>query len=180
MKNHTLRFVASKSNDVLEYRVRVVNNTQKFSYDAPYSIVYAGVDNTIALEPYSCVCITAADEFNESDILRLENTMARVGKRTLRFSPSASADAVGYRIYILLDGKNFNHNEPFVEIPDPKDGKKIEIDIGSLAIAPTVEGVYDTFVTAIDSFGNESDPMVIENSSFDFVAPEAPTEGEIV
>lgn len=180
MKNHTLRFVASSSSDVVEYRLRLLPITSEFSYDAPYSIVHAGVGNTIALNSDLCVYVTAADKFNESDPLKLENTMARVGKKTLRFSPSASADAVGYRIYILLDGMNFSHDAPFTEITDPKDGNKIEIDIGSLENAPTVEGTYDTFVTAIDGFGNESDPMVIENSVFDFVAPEAPTDGEIV
>lgn len=177
MKN-IVRFKPSSSGDVIEYRARILKSP--FSYDAAYSIVYPSIDNVLDLKPGENVYITAADSFNESNPLKLENIMARVGKRTLRFTPSASADATGYRIRIIKDGLNFGYDLPYDEITDPKDGQKIEVDIGSLSVAPSEEGVYDTFVTALDGFGNESDPMVIENSRFDFVAPEAPTEGEIV
>lgn len=175
-----LRFKQSASEDVLEYRARALQQHVPFSYDAPYSIVFANVDNELVIPRNSFVYVTAADEFNESDPLILEYAMARIGKKTLRFTPSASADAVGYRIYILKDGTEFDYGDVYHEVPDLKDGQKIEVDIGSLSVAPIESGVYDIYVTAIDAFGNESNAMEIQDKTFDFVAPEAPTEGEVI
>lgn len=103
--------------------------------------------------------------------------MAKLASRILRFDPSASADVVAHRVRIVPDGTTFDYSFPFTELPiEP--GQQ-EADIASMAVAPASEGTYDTFVTAVDDAGNESDPLEIPDTVFDFSPPDAPTAGSI-
>lgn len=103
--------------------------------------------------------------------------MSKLASRILRFDQSVSADVVAHRVRIVPDGTDFDYSFPFSELPlEP--GQQ-ETDISTMAVAPSVEGIYDTFVTAVDDAGNESDPLEIADTVFDFSPPQAPTAGSI-
>lgn len=173
-----------------EHRIRILEAGSVFSYDAPYDSISTAVRKIEVELPQltegSTVYVTAVDAAgNESDPLQVKrnNIMSKLGTKTLRFTPSASGEAVDHRVRIIPDGTEFSYAEPFVAVGvavnDEASGK-IAIDLGSLSIAPQLEGVYDIYVTAVDASNNESDPLPIDDVRLDFVAPAAPTDGEVV
>jgi hypothetical protein len=105
--------------------------------------------------------------------------MAKIATRILFFTPSISADIIGHHVRILEDGTEFTYDAPFSLVPDdsPMVGDNIEIDLASLSVAPTEEGVYDIYVTAVDGAGNESSPLEIVDKVIDFNPPAAPADG---
>lgn len=181
MQKTTLQFRPSSS-DYVEHRVRILNAGSEFDYSIAYSRIVRKLEVPIVINEGEVAYVTTVDRAgNESDQLLVRNSMAKLNSKTLRFTPSASPDEVGYRIRIAKDGEAFSYDLPFSFIPATEDANgKIVADIGSLSVAPAQEGVYDVYVTAVDAAENESDPMIIENASFDFNPPEAPTDGEIV
>ncbi len=110
--------------------------------------------------------------------------MAQVGKSArINVKPSTSSDVVKYRVRINEDGNTFDLNDPFDEVVKPAqpDGDGfVYIPISDLPKATNLDGRYDLFVTAVDDAGTESEPLEIADVDFDFVPPEAPTEGSIV
>lgn len=107
--------------------------------------------------------------------------MSFIKSRVLKFVPSISTDVVAHRIRIVLDGTAFAASLPFVDVAYTSVTPRVQIaiDLATLANAPKANGTYDVYVTAIDAAGNESDPMAIANTVFDFTPPMAPTAGVI-
>lgn len=53
---------------------------------------------------------------------------------------------------------------------------QIEFDIGSMDV-PVVEGLHDVFISSVDKFGNEPDPLEFRGAEFDFTPPPPVTVG---
>lgn len=107
--------------------------------------------------------------------------MAQLKSKIFRFTPSTSPDVVGYRVYVDLPGA-VSYGSPSAEVGDltPATDGKIEVDLAGLDVTRTKDGVYDIAVAALDDAGNESDLAVLSDVTLDFIAPDAPTNLEVV
>jgi hypothetical protein len=113
--------------------------------------------------------------------------MANVKSVTVKITPSASPDVIGYNFYYVSAGGTLDHSAPKVSLGlpavDPGDGK-MHIDVSTLkddtGAALFTDGRYDIAATAVDDAGNESDMVVKLDVPFDFVAPDAPADLEVV
>jgi hypothetical protein len=100
----------------------------------------------------------------------------------LKFRQSTAADVVANRIRVRPANTPFAADEPFVDVPvDPsrvgEDGfTRIPF---TLFAAEDLDGRYDVHVTAIDDAGGESTALEVDDQDFDFVLPDAPTEGSV-
>lgn len=105
--------------------------------------------------------------------------MAKIATRILFFAPSISPDAIGHFVRVLPQGVDFTYSAPKALVPEssPMVDGNVEVDLASLSVAPTEEGVYSIFITAADGAGNESSPFEIEDAVIDFNPPAAPTGG---
>lgn len=107
--------------------------------------------------------------------------MAKIKELTLRFRQSTAADVVKNRVYVHGPNQPFDANAPYDEVPAPTadaDGYT-RIALVNLPKLAGLEGQYDLDVTALDATGNESDPLEIDNQTFDLSPPDAPTDGAV-
>jgi hypothetical protein len=94
--------------------------------------------------------------------------MAKVVKRRVRWTASASTDVVGYKVYWSLEADGDpDYGSPNVQVSSnqiiiPDDAPEF----------PEEEGVYVIGITAVDDVGNESD-MVTATAPFDFLVPDS-------
>ena len=105
----------------------------------------------------------------------------RLAPMIASFVQSASGDVVANRVRIVPDDVAFSYGAAFDEVPAPVpsgDGRS-RIDLAQLPTAQSLDGTFDVYITARDARGNESDPLLIDDASFDFSAPEAPTDAQI-
>lgn len=103
--------------------------------------------------------------------------MAKVKPKTMSFPPSPSADVVSYKLYVVPTGQPLDYDSPFEDIgvpPDLNADGKLDVDLGGLNIAQTIDGVYDMGLVAVDDVGNESAMSIATGVSLDFIAPDAP------
>lgn len=108
--------------------------------------------------------------------------MAKVAKGKIVFTPSASPDVTGYRLYwspadTPVDYSAPNYLYEAASLPDDSDNpaKKV-LDLSHIEAMQTVDGNYNLGLTAVDDAGNESGMSVLEGIALDFVAPDPPTE----
>lgn len=97
------------------------------------------------------------------------------------FVQSTSGDVIANRVRILPNEAGFSYGAAHDEVPAPTpdpDGRS-RIDLATLPGAQGVEGRRDVWITAVDSRGNESDPLEIDQALFDFSAPAAPTDARV-
>ena len=107
--------------------------------------------------------------------------MSHIKELTLRFKQSTAADVVKNRVYVHGPNQPFDPAAPFDEIAKPTadaDGFT-RIPLANLPKLNGLEGQYDIDVTALDAAGNESDPLEIDNQTFDLSPPDAPTDGAV-
>lgn len=99
----------------------------------------------------------------------------------LKFRQSASSDVVKNRIRIRPANSPAERDQPYDDVPapaaDPDGYTRIVLD--DLPQAQGLEGRYDVHVTAVDAAGNESPFLEVDDVAFDFVPPEAPTDGTV-
>lgn len=107
--------------------------------------------------------------------------MAKIKELTLRFKQSTAADVVKNRVYVHGPNQPFDPNAPFSEVskPTPDADGFTRIPLSNLPVLNGLEGQYDLDVTALDAAGNESDPLEIDNQTFDLSPPDAPTDGAV-
>jgi hypothetical protein len=107
--------------------------------------------------------------------------MAKVRSVTLKAKPSGSPDVVSYNLYYVDTGNVLDHNSPKIDLGmpavNPDDGK-MHIDVSTLGVF--TDDRYDIGMTAVDDAGNESEMVKKLDVPFDFVAPDAPTDLEVV
>ncbi len=104
--------------------------------------------------------------------------MAKVVSRVLSFVPSLGAS--GYRIRVAPANSTPVYSEEFADVTNPQaSGGRVRINLLDLPLFKGIEGVRDVHVTALDSAGNESDFLEVDNVEFDFDPPAAPTDGRI-
>lgn len=108
--------------------------------------------------------------------------MAKVAKGKISFTPSASPDVTGYKLYWSPADTPVDYSAPSFQydaaslIDDPDNpGKKI-LDLSVIDAMQTVDGNYNLGLTAVDDAGNESGMSVLEGVALDFVAPDPPTD----
>lgn len=109
--------------------------------------------------------------------------MAFSSDAVIKFKQSTAADVVANRVRIRPANTPFAADEPHEDVPVS------EITVGSdgfsripfsrLAQGANLDGRYDVHVTAIDDAGGESPALEIDDQDFDFVLPDAPTEGSV-
>jgi hypothetical protein len=107
--------------------------------------------------------------------------MPKIRSVILRIKPSGSADVVSYNLYYVDTGNVLDYNSPKVNLGNPPtdpDTGKMHIDVSALGVF--TDGVYDIGATAVDDVGNESAMAKKLEVPFDFVAPDAPSELEVV
>ncbi len=107
--------------------------------------------------------------------------MSQIKELVVRFRQSTAADVVANRVYIHAPNTPFDKNNPFDEVLKPaadNDGYT-RIPFANLPKAAGLEGQYDVDVTAVDGRGNESDPLELDNQTFDLSPPDAPTDGAV-
>ncbi|NJN00139.1 MAG: hypothetical protein HC793_00150 [Aquincola sp.] len=107
--------------------------------------------------------------------------MAQIKEVVIRFRQSESPDVVANRFRIRPAGTTAAYDTPFDELPATAadaDGftRVPAVNVPALA---GLEGQYDVHISAVDSVGNESDFLEIDNQTFDLSPPEAPTDGSI-
>ena len=99
----------------------------------------------------------------------------------LRFKQSVSPDVVANRVRIRPANTPAQKDSPYEDVAKPPvdtDGfSRIALD--HLTQAQGLDGRYDVHLTAIDEAGHESPFLEVDNQVFDFVPPEAPTEGTV-
>lgn len=100
--------------------------------------------------------------------------MAKIVKRTIQFAAATAPDVQGYKLYWAV-GDNVNYNSDNVDIGNTT-SVTIPDDVPSF---PLVEAEINLGVTAYDDMGNESD-MTKVSAPFDFDAPDAPTNLEVI
>jgi len=106
--------------------------------------------------------------------------MALVKEIVVRFRQSASADVVANRIRVRPANTSPAYDTPFDEIrpvPTPDQDGFTRIPAANIPQMDGLEGQYDVHVTAVDSRGNESDFLEIDNQLFDLSPPNPPTDG---
>ena len=92
--------------------------------------------------------------------------MGKIGKRTVRWEPSA--DARKYRLYWSMQGP-VGYESDFVEI----ENKTQVILPDEVPSFPKVAGEIELGITAVNAVGNESD-ITRARVYLDFTVPEAP------
>ena len=96
-----------------------------------------------------------------------------VKTKTLRWTASLAPDVEGYYIYIQL-------------VPEPVTQSSQQYDVGNVteielnSLLGDVDGTYNIGVSAYDDVKNEGPMALIQNVPLDFVAPDAPTNLEII
>lgn len=101
--------------------------------------------------------------------------MAKIVNKVMWFS--AVEDADSYIVRMLPEKNTFNYeHEPTLVLAGSgyKPGDEVETDLSSHGIS---ENVYDIYITARDSSGNESDPFVLTGARLDFTPPPIITSG---
>jgi hypothetical protein len=105
--------------------------------------------------------------------------MAQVKELTLRFRNPP--DAAQNNIRIRPAGTAAVYDTPVDTLPAPvadADGFS-RIPLANIPQAAGLEGQFDIHVTALDTAGNESDFLEIDNQTFDISPPAAPTDGSL-
>ena len=98
--------------------------------------------------------------------------MAKIASKVVWWE--SVADAASYGIRIIPDGETFSYDEVAIKVLATSEAVEEELDLAGVQLA---EGVYDIYVTAIDSAGNESDPLEFADAVLDFTPPSAPSSG---
>ena len=109
--------------------------------------------------------------------------MAKIKPKVLKFNPPTSPDAESANIRIVPTGDVMDYPVPVAHtVTDltPGSSGKIEVDLGGISTAQTMDGVYDIGVTYVDDVGNESAIAKAAGIALDFIAPDAPTGLEVV
>lgn len=112
--------------------------------------------------------------------------MAKVRNLNLVFFGSGSPDVVGYKLYYVeaasapADGVDYNCLSVDLGMPavNPDTGK-MTVDLVALGVF-TNEANYNLGIVAVDDVGNESSMEKLLDVPFDLVAPDAPTEAEVI
>lgn len=107
--------------------------------------------------------------------------MALVKEIVVRFRQSVSTDVVMNRIRVRAANTTAEYDEPFDDVTPPTADADGYTRIAAANIPGMVglEGQYDVHITAVDSRGNESDFLEIDNQTFDLTPPDAPTDGAV-
>lgn len=96
--------------------------------------------------------------------------MAKIKKRTLRWTASESPQVVGYKLY-WAEGGQVNY-----DCPSEKLGNTTEVVLpDDVASFSPESGPVDFGISAVDELGNESDLITI-SAPYQFNVPQAPDE----
>lgn len=112
--------------------------------------------------------------------------MAKLRQVTLKFTPSQSDDVIGYKLFVepAPNPPDYDNSMFFdLGLPavDPADGK-VHVDLTALLQGnPAItDGTYNVAVVAEDDGNNLSAFAGVNDVPLDFVAPDAPTNVEVV
>lgn len=107
--------------------------------------------------------------------------MAQIKEVVVRFRQSPASDVVKNRFRIRPANTAAVYDTPFddVDKPVPDADGFTRVPASNIPGMRGLEGQFDVHVTAVDSRGNESDFLEIDNQTFDLSPPPAPTEGSI-
>lgn len=84
-------------------------------------------------------------------------------------------DAVTYRIRLVTPGSAIDYTQAAdLEVAADSSKPQQEEDLATIG---KPDGTYDVLITAVDSGGNESDPLDLAGAVLDFTPPAAPASG---
>jgi len=187
LKDLWIEFPPSNSPDVIEYKLYIQKGLFDVTYDSPsYSL---GMSTNVNIADYAVepgphnVGITAVDDAgNESQMSRVsitmelkEDDMGLVKTVTLVFEPSTSADVVGYKLYIEQTPTEVSYQSQSFDL-----GNNTDVNLAEVEGIGILSGTYNFGITAVDDTGNESDFVFLSDVKVDLVAPNAPTNPQIV
>jgi hypothetical protein len=101
--------------------------------------------------------------------------MSKVLSTKITFTPSASTDVVGYKLYIQPAPDAVTYESQAFDL-----GNKTEVFISDIPGLSQADGVYNLGIAAVDDSGNEADLRILENVSLDFFAPEPVSDLKLV
>lgn len=107
--------------------------------------------------------------------------MALVKDLVVRFRQSASGDVAKNRFRVRPANTPAAYDAPFDDVvpPAPNTDGYTRVPLSDIPQAVGLEGRYDVHVTAVDSAGNESDFLEIDNQLFDLSPPLPPSDGSV-
>lgn len=107
--------------------------------------------------------------------------MSLIKEIVVRFKPGTATDIVTHRVRVRSANSPFAYDTPFDDVPKvaPDADGYCRIPGANISQLAGVEGKRDVHVTEVDVRGNESDPLEIDNQTFDLSPPDAPTDGAI-
>ena len=99
--------------------------------------------------------------------------MAKIASKVLFWS--SVDDAANYNIRIIPDQTEFSYDHtPEIIVTHDSSLSEHEADLAGTVLN---EGIYDIYVSAEDTAGNESDPLGFQDAALDFTPPAAPAAG---
>ena len=100
--------------------------------------------------------------------------------KQIRFTPSPSTDVVGYVMFYELTGTPITLQSTSVDLgnPTPEGDGKVTVDLSLMGL--NLDGDYDISIHAVDDADNLSGGLTASAVPFDFVAPDAPTDLELL
>jgi hypothetical protein len=105
--------------------------------------------------------------------------MAQIKELTLRFRNPPDAVQNNIRIRPANTPAEYDSPVDTLTSPAPSTDGFTRIPLADIPQAAGLEGQFDIHVTALDSAGNESDFLEIDNQTFDISPPAAPTDGSL-
>lgn len=102
--------------------------------------------------------------------------MSKIFSRTIKWNPSTDADVVSHRVYIVQGTEEPDYTDLNVTVNMPKAQLVVPDEFPGF---PLYDGDYTIGIVAVDDWGNESD-MAVATHPFDFIAPSAPTNIQVV
>ena len=98
--------------------------------------------------------------------------MAKIKTKTLVISPPESDELIiSYRLRLVPTNTVVNYEVPYIEVPSDK------LVINTKDFQSTIiDGIYDFFVTSVDSYGNESNFVGLPGVEIK-VTPPSPPQG---
>jgi hypothetical protein len=96
--------------------------------------------------------------------------MSKIVTKTMVISPSPSNDVEKYRIRVVPKDNVVTYETVYYETS--KDN--LSVDVSKIPALTNANGLYDFFVSAVDTVGNESDFVGSPSVAIDFEPPAPP------
>lgn len=105
--------------------------------------------------------------------------MAKIKGLTIKFAPSSSPDVVTNKLYVQEAPDAVTYESTSFDVGNVVGGDGL-ITVDLKTVMPSVDGIFNIGVAAVDDAGNESDMKTAADVPLDFVAPNPVGDIEIL